>query len=474
MQSCFDMEYTDFLRKINVIIPDNWQFSEEQTMLLLKKRKEFVRSLKALLDPSILSNEKLSEIDKYFLFIREIAAIETLITDKFRKSWDEFSIHPALLLAKSNEQRNKVQYDLGSLHKIRNCIVHSLNLPKNNKGFKRIFSSNIDRCLEIAIVYHKLILLRFIIEDKGILPYRKTLRQLRDIRRTLELDIPESMYKDKITDEVDNLTGMVSPSKPFQLPPKEDNYFLGINTYGGLSTITHDVLDGLESFYKHDEHIIPERESWDEICIQIDLKKKSLLSKRYRNITLISKTHLSILFYLGYKFQDLDDFSLKTSFGGQQAEIHINESRIDLPKFWKIENNTICPDDREAIVIINVTHHLNSEIDDDKPQLNLENLPQVTFNFYDSNTGIPVGRKCIISVKQISEACRAIELFLGDKQRFNSLRKVHLFVRAPTFMVILLGMHFCRNKFKTVLYEYGKRSSDDENDHYYRVIECNE
>lgn len=101
------------------------------------------------------------------------------------------------------------------------------------------------------------------IEKKNIIAsIASWIQQLRELKLTLCLNLSPSFYQSEIAKKVEEITKVPSPHtddyyRPIELPPQEERYFLGINTYGGLSTVTHSIIGDNEDFYLNGVFFIP-------------------------------------------------------------------------------------------------------------------------------------------------------------------------------------------------------------------------
>lgn len=470
------MEFNEFIEKINKIIPEEWELSEEKSRIMVRNNQEFIRSLDAYIEPDRLNQKHLKEIDRKFLFLRYISGIETLVMDINKKSRDEFSLHSAWLLGLNYAQRERIQNHLGTLYRVRNHIIHSLSLPQNDKNFNTFFDSNFDKAAKYASEYHRLIMLRCINRKRTIVSISSWIKQLRELKMTLYFDFTPSLYQKEIAKKIEEITEVPSPHiddyyRPFELPPKEERYFLGIDTYGGLSTITHTIIGDNEDFYRNGNYLIPEKIIWCNICKQIDEERRKIERENFNEVIIVPKTHLSFLFYLGYRFWRVTKPPIFMNFKSSPVLLKPMEEFTNPSRYWQIRTENLNNKNTEVIIILNITHFKDDFVKENLADLNLLNLPILIFNYRNLETGRGVDSQSIVDKKDIYKACRAVERYLIEQKNLRLLRRIHLFSRAPASMLVLLGMHFHLQSLHVTLYEFGRKVPEEE-EKYHKVIEC--
>ena len=479
------MKLSAYKKKLEELVPRDMPFTEEEIEKFFRNSShdEFRRSLELLASEECMdkhiANTKLSRIDHMILLFKEIVGIEMLVGGKRSiPNREAFSLHSAWLLATNKDQLTEIQKYLGYLYEVRNFIVHALSL-KDCRVFKTYFMENLQKVLKTANKYHRLILLRLIVKKQGIIPKKSLIKQLEQLRTHHSWDLPLPRYYEDITNEMKQITGI--PSSPLKeaksllsLPPPEEYgcYRLGINSYGGLSELTHNEVGDYENFYHSGERIIPEESVWEELRGTINREIRKIREKQYSYVRIVPKAHLSILFYLGYRFYSRRIITLLTDFNGKEIELTPLKGFVDPNGHWSVRTNGLKLNNGKVVVILNVTRPLKAKVDTDRSFLELQEIPQIVFNCRCSNSKIIPNSQCISSENQIKQACRALELYFTQLQETHLLNKVHIFVRAPSAMMILLGMHFRLAGLNVVLYEYGKRSVDDDSKHFYKVLEC--
>ncbi|MHA1401548.1 MAG: SAVED domain-containing protein [Candidatus Heimdallarchaeaceae archaeon] len=462
-------------RKIKFLINENYSLNNNELDNLRKNNKEFMRSLEVMEKVDEIYLSKLGEIEKLVLFFKEIVGIEILIRYNEKSPRHEFSLRMAWLLGTTEKQLEAIQEQLGTLYAIRSYIVHSLELPKNDKNFKRYFDSDISKAIIIANKYHRLALLRYFERRNKIISKKTVVKNLKKIELKLYLNIPKSYYKIKISKEIEKLTGIKSRDDELRisLPNENQCFYWGINTYGGLVLPTHKITGNEELFYNGGTPIIPEISVWKNLISNIKKQIKSLQEKQFKKIRLISKTHHSVLFYVGYRLYRTNDYIVTIDFDGENTTIRPFTDKSEFNAFWRIEQSKLKKKARELVLILNVTSWITEKVEENLTRLNLNKLPKLILCCKCGKTKTdPPNSLCFTSSEQIKQTCRALDIYLTQNEKLRSIEKIHLFSESRGVMMLLLGVHLGLQKKEVILYEYGKREPLNEERKYYKVIEC--
>ncbi|MHA1221779.1 MAG: SAVED domain-containing protein [Candidatus Heimdallarchaeaceae archaeon] len=451
------IEYNDYLNKDHNIF------------------KEFFRSLKlySIIDAEEISSKE--EEDILIDFFKEIVSIEMLIRGKEYSPRDEFSVRCCWLLGKNEKQLEILQNILGTLYSLRNSISHTLFLPKNNKNFDKLFNKDIVEAIIIANKLHRLILLRHLLPKGGLIKKRDLICEFKKLKIKRRISAPESFYSDIITKEIEQITGIESVKDEdiiSGLPEKTNCFYWGINTYGGFVIEPHKITGDEHLFYEDGVAIIPEEKIWRDLTFKIKKEIKHIKKEGYKNLKIVSKTHHSVLFFLGYMFYKAYRINLTIDFDGKEFFAYPLKDSLQPKEFWKIKNFELNGTENEAILILNVSSYVCQSIEEDLNELGIDQLPKIELEYMCGEDKIKPNSFCFSKGDEIKKACRALDLFLAHNEKTRNLQKIHLFSEARGVMMLLLGMHFRLQKKDIVLYEHGLRKAEDQERHYYRVFAC--
>ncbi|MBA7576707.1 hypothetical protein ES708_18548 [subsurface metagenome] len=465
----------DIFVKIESLISNKCPFDENSLKTLEKNNREFLRSLEVM---EILEKNSVSEshrIEKMIRLFKEVVGIELLIRYNEKSANEEFSTRMSWLLATTEQQLVHIQKLLGTIYSLRSYIVHSLEIPKNNDNFDDFFNSDLDRAILIANQFHRLALLRLFVKKNNILKKRILVDKLRDAKLKLFLDIPESFYQERISDEIEKITGFkskVDDRLKITLPEEDEIFYWGINTYGGFILPTHTTTGNEKFFYENMVNIIPEFEIWLDLIKDIKVQIRKFLEDNLRNVKIISKTHHSVLFYIGYRLYKSSNIEVSIDFEGKLTAMKPINDRVCFDDYWEIEKSNVKNDDSEIILVLNVTDFITTKVERNLHSLNLSKLSKIILNCYCDDLRTGPNCLCFSDADKIKAVVRALDLYLTQNENLRSVEQIHLFSESRGVMMMLLGMHLRLQKKEVILYEYERRSSLDEKKQYYKVIEC--
>ena len=236
-----------------------------------------------------------------YKFLADVIIIDSLIVGSRLDLKEKFSNTGALLLGKSRNLRKKIQGDLGTDYSIISVLVNNFSLPKYDEDFKRFFNNNLENAFNKLELYLKLILLRLIKKNYELVDLQKLIVSnqfnlneclydqyiISELEKTFPLDI-------KINDEID-LDLILG---------KSNSLVLGVDTLGGFTEKTdHNLLeqeDFYKNFYKDEKTFIHSNTIWNEIIDEVKIKISSINQQYLEKITILTKTHLSIVFIIGF------------------------------------------------------------------------------------------------------------------------------------------------------------------------------
>lgn len=218
--------------------------------------------------------------------------------------------------------------------------------------------------------------------------------------------------------------------------------------------------------------IIPEFEIWLDLVKNIKVQIGKFLENNLRNVKIISKTHHSVLFYIGYRLYKSSKIEVSIDFDGKLTNAKPINDRVCFDDYWKIEKSNVKNDDTEIILILNVTDFITTKVERNLPSLNLNTLPKIILNCHCDDLRTGPNRLCFSDADQIKTIVRALDLYLTQNENLRWVEQIHLFSESRGVMMMLLGMHLRLQKKEIFLYEFGKRSSLDEKKQYYKVVEC--
>jgi len=492
-----------YKEKFEKIFCKDWSIKFNEN--LYNENPEFFDSLEVLSFEEDLLWER-RKIEKMLAFFKDMVGIEMLLRETYKEEFigDIVSRRYAHLLGEGIYQRYRIQNHLGTLYSVRNSIFHQLNinLIKKSEDFKRFFNEDFDSALKTLNLYHKLLLLRLITHQNDIISkkniitemskfdkdyseeinssidYRRKIKQLTllDIRLNKNLQLPDSQYKDEIDQEIINIT-KIEPEKYFEdylnKKSKINCYFLGINTYGGLTEITHSQIGNPDLFYKENSRIIPNLDVWKNLSANIDNELKFIFENEFSEVILFLKAHHSLLLYFGYQLYNCKQVYKNSNLTFQcyivnQFKNQIEEFPLDFNYqkhriLCSVKTN-ISKESEKVLVTINIRHDLFDEYLVQLKSLNLHKLPRITYSYIFKNS-----ERLITYTNNFKQFCKEIEIDLNKRKE---IKTIHLIVKIPEVMMILLGEIFSKLKIKVILYEFGSKNIND-NPNYHQVIEIN-
>lgn len=469
------MDTVEYIKKLELISEEKWQLENNAVDVYLTERKEFTRSLELFdqIDKSKLASR--DEINKLIQLFIEIVSIEMLLRNNYGRAKGEFSTRGAWLLATCEEQLDTIQNHLGTLYTLRNFITHSLFLPVKSENFTRYFDASIDKALLNANSYHRLVLLRFIDKKRTILDKEILIKILLDAKLKWRLDIPESRYElliSKLLTETTKIKSKKRKEFSLNLPEEDDCFVWGINSYGGFVKPTHKITGIETQFYNDNVAIIPDIEIWNNFIKEVRNTIREIYLKDYKSVKVISKTHHSILFFLGYKFYKTDEVEISMDFEGDTIFIKPLKENIEFEDYWTLLVNHVKETDQEIIIILNVSGYVDKFLDNDIKRLGISKMPRLVLDYKCGKSKIKPNSLCFENGEEIKHACRSLDLFLAHNKDLRSIKRIHLFSESRGVMMFLLGIHMRLQKKDVILYELGYTEDDVIERHYYKVLEC--
>ncbi len=461
--------------KFKLLCQDEFKIDQNFLNQDFSKYKEFIRSLKLYsnLDAKEISAKEEEEI--LIEFFKEIVCIEMLIRENERSPSEEFSIRGAWLLATNEEQLLILQKILGTLYSLRNTITHSLFLPKNNRNFKKIFNKKIVKAVIVANKLHRLILLRHILNKGKIIRKKDLVNDLKEAKVKLRISTPKSLYANLIAKEIKTLTKSKSKGNEeliLNLPDKSNCFYWGINSYGGFVIELHKTSGDEQFFYENNVAIIPEEEIWSDLISVIKREIMNIKTEGYSNLKIVSKTHHSVLFYIGYRLYKTDEINLMIDFDGDEFYASPLKDFVETDNYWQTKKFELLGTEDEAIVVLNVNGYVYPSIEEDLINLDINHLPKIELDYMCGKDKIKPNRLCFSNGDEIKKACRSLDLYLTLNEKTRNIQKIHLFTESRGIMMLLLGIHCILQKKDVVLYEYGLKRAEDQERHYYKVISC--
>ena len=263
--------------KLREIFPNDILLPNDALNKILSYDKEYKRSVELGINDYESNNNKYT-YEKMLKFLKFIVAIEILILDKYeRPKRVKFSQRVSWLLGTNRRQRNRIQNQIGTLYAIRNSIAHSFIVPIGDEEFEKFFENDFLKAIKVIESYHALILLRLITDKDETIPTRDLIDKLNLIYTKKIYKIPFNKFYNTIAKDVSTITNVPSSSifelkKDLKLPNRHDEFFIGIDTYGGLIELTHESILLYKEFSIGFKKIIPEEKVWKKVVSIINTR----------------------------------------------------------------------------------------------------------------------------------------------------------------------------------------------------------
>ncbi len=472
--------------KISLLNIEQSIFSDGDINNILETRKEFSRSLFLLSNLEETNIDSMNEIEKLILLFKEIVGLELLVRFNVREKIRRiFSRRISLLLSTRKEQLEMIRNQLDVLYILRSDVAHTLSINKSEE-FSFYYGNDIVKAIHFANSYHKLALVRMFFTEKKIIDKTSLVLKLNEFDKLSKtdtdkkLDVPLPQYNSILSKELYRLTGIESSSSrqafSFKLPEEREKYYLGLNSHGGLITPVHSSLDNFEYFYGDKENftaesrIVPSTKVWNEFISLIKVKLKEIQILEPKRLRIVSKTHKSVLFFIGYYFSKTKNTIVISDIDGKEIDLKPYTINVDSEQYWDIKNQNLKRTDSEAVLILNITGHIDQIVQNEHEKLNILDLPKIICKIKLEDSVLSPTNQKLYSSEFIHRACRALELYLNNNIQTRSLRKIHLFVKSRGIFTILLGMHMRLLNYEVVHYEFGREDIHQDKEEYYRVF----
>ncbi len=472
--------------KISLLKIEQSMFSDSDIKNILQTRKEFSRSLFLLSNQDETCIDSMNEIEKLILLFKEIVGLELLVRFNEREGIKKvFSRRISLLLSTRKEQLEMIRNHLDVLYTLRNEVAHTLSINKSEE-FDLYYGNDIVEAIHYANSYHKLALLRMFFTEKKIIDKTSLVLKLKEFDKLSKtdtdkkLDVPLPQYNSILSKELYRLTGIESSSSrqafSFKLPEEREKYYLGLNSHGGLITPVHYSLEYFEFFYEDKENftaesrIVPSTKVWNEFISLIKVKLKEIQILEPKRLRIVSKTHKSVLFFIGYYFSKTKNIIVISDIDGKEIDLKPSTINVDFDQYWDIKIQNFNNNNSEAVVILNITGHIDQIVQNEYEKLNILELPKIICKIKFEESDLSPRNKKLYDTEFIHRACRALELHLNNNIQTKSLRKIHLFIKSRGIITILLGMHLGLLRYEVVHYEFGRENAHQDKEEYYRVF----
>ncbi len=475
-----------FRDKIRLLDINQDIFLKSDIRRIRETRKDFSRSLLLLTDLEEINLSAFNEIEKLVILFKEIVGLELLVRFNERGSiHNQFSNRITLLLATRIEQLEIIRNHLEALYILRNDIAHTFSLKKREE-FEIYFSNDIDEAIHYANAYHRMLLLRMFFREKEVIDKNifsiklKKYDNLSSIKIGKKLEVPPPEYSFLISKELYSITGVKSITSKeafiFKLPEESEKFFLGLNSHGGLISPVHETINKSFFFYEDKEYftgesrIIPSVEIWNDFITEIRKKLKEIYILTPASLKIVSKTHKSVLFFVGYYFSKTKMIKLISDIDGKEMELVPSKDDVIFEKYWDVSNNNLKNPASEVVLILNTTGYINQIVEMELERLNLQGIPKIVCNLKLNNSNLSPTDQNLYNSNYIKKACRSLELFLNNSVHTRSLRRIHLFIKTRGVFAIMLGMHLGTLGYKVLHYEFGRENRQQEDEHYYHVF----
>ncbi|MCG3254607.1 MAG: SAVED domain-containing protein, partial [Candidatus Heimdallarchaeota archaeon] len=378
--------------KISLLNIEQSAFTEKDIKHIRNSRKEFSRSLFLLSNLEEINLNSLNEIDKLIVLFKEIVGAELLVRFNEKGSIrDQFTKRIAILLATRKEQLEIIRNHLDVLYRLRNEIAHTLSISKGEE-FEIYFKNDLETAIYYANSYHKSLLIRLFFKETEVIDKTTLLLKLKKFDRSTsiskidKLDVPLPEYNLILSKELSEITGIESSySKQafsFKLPEEKKKYYLGLNSHGGLITPVHFSVDKFEHFYEDtktftgDSRIIPSTDVWNDFISSIKNKINEIKVLEPERLRIVSKTHKSVLFFAGYHLSKTKKIIVVSDIDGKEIDLKPLKTNVDFKQYWNIQTKDLNNKDTEAVLILNITGHIDQIVQNDFMRLNISNLPR--------------------------------------------------------------------------------------------------
>lgn len=447
-------ELNNYLTKL---LPDSNESVKNLVLKNVVKNQEYKIALMVYNSNFDISPQKLNIIYK---FLTDVIIIDSLIVKSRQSLKDNFSNTGALLLGKSRYLRKKIQGDLGTVYSIRNGLVHNFSLPKYDEDFNRFFNNNLENALKKLELYSKLILLRLIKKNYELVDLQKLVENS-------QFNLNECLYDQYIISELEKIFPLdleINDEIDLDLIlGKSNSLVLGVDTLGGFTEkINYNLLEQenyYENFYKDEKRFIPSNTVWNEVMEEVQTKVSSINQQYLEKITILTKTHLSIVFIIGFHL----DFNWKFiyfEFNDELTQL-LREYPIRVEDVLEDPIFTFKKDSNRCFFGLSFKGDI-IDIFENKISINTEKDSKLIFK---------PKMKTLNSMNQVFSALDMIKKNLRMIKKNRNITELHVIIRIPTSLAFLFGNSIKKFKFnKIVLYERGKIDIDQEDIKYYPVL----